>query len=72
MPFLTALSLMASGRDHSKHPWGRGGMIAINCRPIEQGRMSSLAGHRHRPGGVLLYVGDCLGLLLVMALISTC
>jgi hypothetical protein len=47
-------------------------MMAASRCPIEHGRMPLLAGPRHRPGGVLLYADDCLCLLLVVVLISSC
>jgi hypothetical protein len=45
-------------------------MIAASHRPIEQGWMPSPVGHRHQLGGSLLSVGACLGLLLVVTLVS--
>jgi hypothetical protein len=80
MPILAAdveaqpapLPVMASGGDHGKHPWGGAAMMAVNHHPVEQGRMSTPAEPHHRPGGVLLYVSDCLGLLLVVALSFAC
>jgi hypothetical protein len=47
-------------------------MMAVNHHPVEQGRMSTPAEPHRRPGGVLLYVSDCLGLLLVVALSFAC
>jgi hypothetical protein len=53
---------MASGGDHGKHPSGAPppATMTVSCRPVEQGRMPPPTGPRHRPGGVLLYIGDCL------------
>jgi hypothetical protein len=64
---------MTSGRDHDKRPWGGSlAMMAVNRHPTEQGWTPPPAGPRCRPGVVLLYDDDCLGLLLIVALISAC
>jgi hypothetical protein len=47
-------------------------MITISRCPVEQGQMPPPTGPRRRLGRVLLHAGDCLSLLLVMALISAC
>jgi hypothetical protein len=44
-------------------------MMAESRRLVGQGWTLPTAGPHRRPGGVLLYVGSCLGLLFVIALI---
>jgi hypothetical protein len=80
-PFLAAdleahpapLPMMSSGGDHGKHPWaGASTMKAVSNHPVEQGWTPTPVEPHHRPDGVLRYAGDCLGLLLVVALNCAC
>jgi hypothetical protein len=67
------LHAMGSGGDHSKCPWrGAPTVMDDSHRPAEQGWMPLSVGQRHWSGGVLLCASACMGLLLVVTLVSAC
>jgi hypothetical protein len=50
---------------------GTPSVMAASRRPVEQGHMPPPARSCHRSCGVILHAGACLGLLLVVTLVST-
>jgi hypothetical protein len=67
------LTVMASGVNRGKRPWGGSPTIMVlNHRTVERGQTLPPAVPRRRPGGVLLCVGDCLGLFPTVVLILAC
>jgi hypothetical protein len=48
---------------------GAAALMVVNRRPTEQGRTPPLAEPHHWLGEVLLYAGNCVGLLLVVMMI---